>query len=71
MPLATLPFDAKLFGTAANNGQMLGEIDAGHRSAVTMLEIARAVTGKPEARKGRRSLRDHPLMNRWAGRKAS
>ncbi len=71
VPLATLPFDAKLFGTAANNGQMLGEIDAGHRSAVTMLEIARAVTGKPEARKGRRSLRDHPLMNRWAGRKAS
>ena len=30
-PTAVVPFDAKLFGTAANNGQMIGEVEAGNR----------------------------------------
>ena len=69
-PLATIPFDAKLFGTAANNGQMVGEIEADGKIAESMLEIARAVTGRIDARKPKRSLLN-PVMARLVGRKAS
>ena len=29
-PIAVIPFDPLLFGNAANNGRMLGEMDAKH-----------------------------------------
>src|SRR3979490_220036 len=29
-PIATIPFDSRMFGTAANNGQMIAEIAASH-----------------------------------------
>ena len=67
-PLATIPFDAKLFGTAANNGQMIGEIDANGKTAEVMVEIARAVTGRLDLRKPKRLL--DPLLARF-NKKAS
>ena len=30
-PIAVIPFDPKLFGTAANNGQMIAEVEATHK----------------------------------------
>lgn len=69
-PCATVPFDAKLFGTASNNGQMLGEVEAGNRVAETFNEIARSVMGRSEPRRGKRTLFD-PLVARLARRKAS
>jgi pilus assembly protein CpaE len=70
-PLATIPFDAKLFGTAANNGQMIGEVEAASKTAEIMIDIARAVTGRVDLRKSKRGLFD-PLLSRLSAvRKAS
>ncbi len=44
-PIATIPFDSKMFGTAANNGQMLAEINKGHRTTEMIRNIAHQLTG--------------------------
>jgi pilus assembly protein CpaE len=54
--IASIPFDSRMFGTAANNGQMIAEISANHRTAKTFLQIARRLTGRAETKKPRRSL---------------
>jgi len=52
-----IPFDPKLFGVAANNGQMLDEVDASAGVVETIAEMARALTGRPPAtRKAKRNL---------------
>lgn len=55
-PVATIPFDCKLFGTAANNGQMIAEIAALSRTPKLFLEIARRLTGRGPDRPARNSL---------------
>src|SRR5580704_16202130 len=55
-PLASIPFDPKMFGTAANNGQMISEISAGHRISKTFVQIANQITGRGEPKKPRGSL---------------
>jgi len=62
-PIATIPFEPKLFGTAANNGQMIAEVEPGSKVADILDEIGRAVLGKAEMRKSKRTLFD-PLMTR-------
>ena len=62
-PIAAIPFDSRLFGTAANNGQMIAEIAARHRTTGLFLEIARRLTGRGETKKPRRSLLS-PIINR-------
>ena len=54
-PIATIPFDSKLFGAAANNGQMIAEISARHRTTETFLSIAQQLTGRGDTRKRRGS----------------
>jgi pilus assembly protein CpaE len=44
-PIATIPFDSKLFGTAANNGQMIQQISASHRTTLMFLQMAQRLTG--------------------------
>src|ERR1700686_1122875 len=39
-PIAIIPFEPQLFGAAANNGQMIAEISAGHRTAETFRQLA-------------------------------
>src|ERR1022692_2444420 len=39
-PIAVIPFDSRLFGAAANNGQMIAEISANHRATEMFLQIA-------------------------------
>src|SRR5262249_22959586 len=50
-PVAAIPFDSKLFGTAANNGQMIAEISANHRVSRMFLDIARKLTGHGDVKK--------------------
>ena len=65
-----IPHDAKLFGTAANNGQMIGEVEAASKIAETFNEMARLVTGRAHAPiKAKRSLLE-PLMARFARKRA-
>ncbi|GIK81117.1 MAG: hypothetical protein GHHEDOFH_02867 [Pseudorhodoplanes sp.] len=55
-PIATIPFDPQLFGTAANNGQMVAEVSAKHPTAELFQQIGQLVTGRAEVRKSRGSL---------------
>jgi pilus assembly protein CpaE len=55
-PSAIVPFDAKLFGTAANNGQMIAELEDGARTAAIFGDLARVVTGRSVIRREKKSL---------------
>jgi pilus assembly protein CpaE len=55
-PIAAIPFDSRMFGTAANNGQMIAEIAAGHRTTKMLLQIAQRLAGRGETKKPKRSL---------------
>ncbi|MDK9696382.1 MAG: AAA family ATPase [Siculibacillus sp.] len=67
---ATIPFDAKLFGDAANKGLMIGELDAKNQVAETFRNLAGAVTGRAEIRKPKKSP-FAPLLEKLRARKAS
>lgn len=55
-PVATIPFEPKVFGAAANNGQMLAEISKSHRAAEIFRSLALILTGRSETKKPRSSL---------------
>jgi len=55
-PIAAIPFDAQMFGSAANNGQMIAEIAGGHRTSEMFLQIAQRLTGRGETKKPRGGL---------------
>src|SRR5579863_3018962 len=69
-PTAVIPHDAKLFGAAANNGQMIAEIEANGKVAEILADLARIVTGKIELRRSKRGLLE-PLMAALGRKKAS
>ncbi|MGE5159563.1 MAG: AAA family ATPase [Gemmatimonas sp.] len=50
-PIAAIPFDPQMFGSAANNGQMIAEISANHRATEMFLQIAQRMTGRSETKK--------------------
>ena len=52
-PVAVIPYEPQLFGTAANNGQMIAEVSSGHRTAETFRQLAKLMTGRSEAKKAR------------------
>jgi pilus assembly protein CpaE len=62
-PIASIPFDSRMFGTAANNGQMIAEIAAGHRTTKMFVQIARQLTGRGETKRPRESFLS-PIMKR-------
>jgi pilus assembly protein CpaE len=68
-PIAIIPHDAKLFGAAANNGQMIAEIDAKGKIAEIFADLARSITGRSEVRKAKRGLFE-PLMAKLGRKKA-
>jgi len=49
-PLAVIPFEPQLFGTAANNGQMISEFASGHRVSGTFRSLAQVLTGRAESK---------------------
>lgn len=53
-PIAIIPFDAPLFGNAANSGRMISELDAKSPTAETFSQIAHIVTGRNSAKKIRK-----------------
>ncbi|CAM5306481.1 ParA-like protein OS=Afipia felis OX=1035 GN=BN961_00156 PE=4 SV=1 [Afipia felis] len=54
-PLVSIPFEPQIFGSAANNGQMIAEISASHRTAEMFLQIAQRLTGRGESKKSSNS----------------
>lgn len=54
-PVAVIPFDAQLFGTAANSGRMIGELDRNSPTAETFAQLAHLVTGRATVKKPRKA----------------
>src|SRR3979490_3378777 len=50
-PIAAIPFDSRMFGTAANNGQMIAEISASHPPAQMLLQIRQRLTRRGQTQK--------------------
>ncbi len=70
MPLATaIPFDAQLFGTAANNGQMIAEVQPSGPITQHFVQLASGLMGRMEAKRGRKSLIE-PILAKLTRRKA-
>ena len=65
-----MPFEAQLFGTAANNGQMIAETDAKSPIAESFDLIARTVTGRAEAKRQKRSALA-PFLERFMSKKSA
>jgi len=55
-PLAVIPFEPQIFGTAANNGQMIAEVSASHKTAEMFLQLAQILTGRAEVKNARGGL---------------
>lgn len=56
-PIACIPFDAHLFGTAANKGQMIADVSARSPSAKSFSELADLLSGRQQSkRSGKGSL---------------
>jgi pilus assembly protein CpaE len=63
-PIATIPFEPKVFGAAANNGQMLAEISKSHRAAEMFRDLALLLTGRSVSKKPPRSNLLSPLIEK-------
>jgi pilus assembly protein CpaE len=66
-PIAAIPFDPHMFGSAANNGQMIAEVSANHRTTEMFLQMAQRLTGRSETKKARGSLLS-PLIDKLRGK---
>jgi pilus assembly protein CpaE len=55
-PVVVIPFEPPVFGTAANNGQMIAEVASGHRTAEMFRHLAQVMTGRAAAKKQRGGL---------------
>jgi pilus assembly protein CpaE len=68
-PVASIPFEPALFGTASNNGQMIAEVSAGHRATETFRQLAQTLTGRTETKRARSNLLT-PLIEKLMRRQA-
>ena len=68
-PLAVIPFDPQMFGTAANNGQMIAEVSTNHKASEMFRAVAQVMTGRAEAKKSRGSLLS-PLLRKLRRKQA-
>jgi len=55
-PTAVIAFEPQLFGTAANNGQMIAELSASHRTAETFRLLSQLLTGRSDVKKSKGGL---------------
>jgi len=60
---ASIPFDPALFGTAANNGQMLVEVQPKSKVVEALQGVSRRVTGRAETKIQKKSILD-PLLSK-------
>jgi pilus assembly protein CpaE len=60
---ALIPFDPQVFGTAANNGQMIAELSSSHKVAEIFRQLAHGLTGRMESKKARSGLLS-PLLGK-------
>jgi pilus assembly protein CpaE len=64
-PVASIPFDPQLFGLAANNGQMVGEVAAISKTAMAIDALAASLTGRKPVEAKKASITDKiPFLKR-------
>jgi pilus assembly protein CpaE len=63
-PIASIAFEPQMFGSAANNGQMIAEISANHRTTELFLQIAQRLTGRSETKRSKGSFLS-PLLEKF------
>jgi pilus assembly protein CpaE len=64
-PIASFPFDPPLYGMAANNGQMIGEVAAQSKAALAIDALAASLTGRKPVETKKASLADKfPFLKR-------
>ncbi|GLK66608.1 AAA family ATPase [Hansschlegelia plantiphila] len=66
---AIIPFEPGVFGTAANNGQMIAETAPSNKINEIFVDLAKKLTGKNETKRAKRTLLE-PLMARLNRKKA-
>jgi pilus assembly protein CpaE len=52
-PAAIIPFEPQIFGTAANNGQMIAEVAGNHKIADMFRSLAQIMTGRSETKRSK------------------
>jgi pilus assembly protein CpaE len=57
-PTCVIAHDSKLFGSAANNGQMIAEVEPKGKNAETFGNLANLIAGRGEVKKMKRGLFD-------------
>ena len=68
-PVAVIPFEPQIFGTAANNGQMIAELSSSHRAAEMFVKIAQSITGRTDGKKTKSGMFS-PILERLMKRSA-
>jgi pilus assembly protein CpaE len=68
-PIAAIPFDSRMFGTAANNGQMIAEVSASHKTADMFRLLAQVMTGRAEVKRSRGGLLSLGMLGKLMKRK--
>jgi pilus assembly protein CpaE len=68
-PFAIIPFEPQIFGTAANNGQMIAELSSSHKVADMFRQLAQALTGRSETKRAKSGLLS-PIFDRLLKRSA-
>ena len=68
-PVAIIPFEPHMFGTAANNGQMIAELSSSQRLAESFRQLAQLLTGRAHAKKASSGLLS-PLLSKLMKRSA-
>jgi pilus assembly protein CpaE len=64
-PVASIPFDPQLFGMAANNGQMIGEVATQSKTAIAIDTLGASLTGRKPVEATRASFTDKiPFLKR-------
>ncbi len=66
-PTAVIAHDAKLFGTAANNGQMIAEIEPKGKTAEILSNLVAVIAGRNEVKKSKKGLFD-PFLSKLSKR---
>ena len=57
-PDLVMPHDPALFGTAGNNGQMIGELNPKHKAVESLRDFALKISGRQPAQKKKKSMLD-------------
>ena len=68
-PVAIISFEPQIFGTAANNGQMIAELSSSHRTAELFRQLAQLLTGRADTKKPKSSFLS-PLIGKLMKRSA-